>query len=47
MSVPSMKALGLHGPRDLRLDDAPKPSASPGSVVVRVQAAPLWDYLVC
>ena len=41
-----MKALVLHGPGDLRLDEVPKPTASPGSVVVRVIAAPLWDYVV-
>lgn len=46
MSAPSMEALVLHGPGDLRLDHVPKPSASPGSVIVRVHAAPLWDYLV-
>ncbi|KAJ7712724.1 putative isopropanol dehydrogenase [Mycena metata] len=41
----TMKALVLHGPNDLRLDQVPKPKASPGSVVVRVKAVPLWDYL--
>ncbi len=47
MSTPSMKALVLHGPSDLRLDHVPKPRAGPGSVIVRVETAPLWDYLVC
>ncbi|KAI1866643.1 uncharacterized protein JN550_007496 [Neoarthrinium moseri] len=41
----SMKALVLHGPGDVRLDEIPKPRADPGSVVVRVQSAPLWDYI--
>ncbi|KAE9375142.1 putative isopropanol dehydrogenase [Stipitochalara longipes BDJ] len=45
MSAPLMKALVLHGPRDLRLDHVPKPDATPGSVIIQVQAAPLWDYL--
>ncbi|KAJ6588644.1 putative isopropanol dehydrogenase [Mycena capillaripes] len=40
-----MKALVLHGPKDLRLDDVPEPTAQPGSIVVRVLAAPVWDYL--
>jgi len=40
-----MKALVLHGPKDLRLDDVPAPTAQPGAVVVRVIAAPVWDYL--
>ncbi|KAJ7739833.1 putative isopropanol dehydrogenase [Mycena metata] len=38
-------SLVLHGPNDLRLDQVPKPKASPGSVMVRVKAVPLWDYL--
>lgn len=41
-----MKALVLHGPDDLRLEQVPKPEAEPGSVVVQVLSAPLWDYLV-
>ncbi|KAH8651375.1 putative isopropanol dehydrogenase [Xylariales sp. PMI_506] len=40
-----MKALVLHGPGDLRLDEVPKPTAGPGAVVVRVEYAPLWDYV--
>ncbi|MCJ1386709.1 hypothetical protein MMC17_009835 [Xylographa soralifera] len=40
-----MKALVLHGPGDLRLEEVPKPVASPGSIVVRVIASPLWDYV--
>ncbi|KAK6206492.1 hypothetical protein LQW54_007674 [Pestalotiopsis sp. IQ-011] len=40
-----MKALVLHGPNDLRLEQVPKPEAGPGSVVVQVLSAPLWDYL--
>ena len=38
LSSLSMKALVLHGPRDLRLDHVPKPSAGPASIIVRVQA---------
>ena len=34
-----MKAAVLHGPRDLRLDDAERPVARPGDVVVKVLAA--------
>ncbi|ETS79001.1 hypothetical protein PFICI_08854 [Pestalotiopsis fici W106-1] len=41
----NMKALVLHGPKDLRLEEVPRPEAGPGSVVVQVLAAPLWDYL--
>ncbi|KAL7625004.1 hypothetical protein AAE478_004218 [Parahypoxylon ruwenzoriense] len=40
-----MNALVLHGPGDLRLEQVPKPTASPGSVVVRVLAASIWDYV--
>ncbi|KAI0007093.1 putative isopropanol dehydrogenase [Xylariaceae sp. FL0662B] len=32
----SMKALVLHGPGDLRLEEVPKPAASPGSIVSEV-----------
>lgn len=46
MSTPSMEAFVLHGPGDLQLEQVPKPAASPGSVIIRVQAAPLWDYIV-
>lgn len=46
MSTASMKALVLHGPGDLRLEHIPKLTANPGSVIIRVQAAPLWDYIV-
>ncbi len=42
----TMQGLVLHGPGDLRLDEVPKPTAFPGSVVVQVIAAPLWDYVV-
>ncbi|KAL2018150.1 hypothetical protein VTK56DRAFT_1226 [Thermocarpiscus australiensis] len=45
MSGAMMKGLVLHGPGDLRLEEIPKPTAFPGSVVVRVIAAPLWDYV--
>lgn len=41
-----MKALVLHGPGDLRLEQVLKPTASPGSVVVRVIASPVWGYVV-
>jgi len=34
-----MKAWVLHGPRDLRMENRPSPSASPGSVVIRVTRA--------
>ncbi|HTZ69121.1 MAG TPA: alcohol dehydrogenase catalytic domain-containing protein [Acetobacteraceae bacterium] len=34
-----MKQAVLHGPGDLRLDDAPPPKAGPGDVVVKVAAA--------
>ncbi|KAL1881218.1 hypothetical protein Daus18300_001069 [Diaporthe australafricana] len=40
-----MKALVLHGVGDLRFEDVAKPTASPGSVVVQVIAAPIWDYI--
>ncbi|KAF7562270.1 hypothetical protein G7046_g1849 [Stylonectria norvegica] len=40
-----MRALVLHGPDDLRLSTVAKPVALPGSVVVSVQAAPIWDYV--
>ncbi|KAI1134062.1 putative isopropanol dehydrogenase [Hypoxylon sp. FL0543] len=40
-----MKALVLYGPGDLRLKQVPKPTAPPGSVVVSVIAAPIWDYV--
>lgn len=46
MSV-SMNALVLHGPGDIRHERVSKPEASAGSVVVRVIAAPIWDYVVC
>lgn len=42
-----MKALVLYGPGDLRLESIAKPDAEPGSIVIRVIAAPLWDYAVC
>ncbi|KAF2995906.1 hypothetical protein E8E14_000982 [Neopestalotiopsis sp. 37M] len=42
---PTMKALVLHGPKDLRLEQVPRPEAGPGSIVVQVLSAPLWDYL--
>ncbi len=45
MSV-SMNALVLHGPGDLRHERVDKPEASAGSVIVRVIAAPIWDYVV-
>ncbi|KAK3167998.1 hypothetical protein OEA41_004444 [Lepraria neglecta] len=44
MSV-SMNALVLHGPGDFRHERVGKPEASAGSVVVRVIAAPIWDYV--
>jgi len=33
-----MKAMLLHGPRDLRLDELPKPAPGPGEVLVRIKA---------
>lgn len=42
----TMKALVLHGLNDLRLDDIPKPTAGPGSIIISVIASPVWDYLV-
>jgi NADPH:quinone reductase-like Zn-dependent oxidoreductase len=42
----SMNALVLKGPGDLTLEQVSKPEASAGSVVVRVIAAPIWDYVV-
>jgi L-iditol 2-dehydrogenase len=36
-----MKALVLHGIRDLRVEDRPKPEAGPGQVLVRVRAVGL------
>ncbi|OBT39046.1 hypothetical protein VE00_10702 [Pseudogymnoascus sp. WSF 3629] len=44
MSV-SMNALVLYGPGDLRHERVDRPEASAGSVVVRVIAAPIWDYV--
>lgn len=41
-----MDALVLHGPANLRHQRVDKPQASPGSVIVRVLAAPIWDYVV-
>lgn len=41
----TMKALALHGLGDLRLENVTVPTAEPGSVVVRVLAAPVWDYI--
>ncbi|RMZ74829.1 hypothetical protein DV737_g5696, partial [Chaetothyriales sp. CBS 132003] len=41
----AMNALILHGPGDLKLEEVNKPVASAGSVVVRVIAAPIWDYV--
>ncbi|KAI9661825.1 MAG: hypothetical protein M1821_009064 [Bathelium mastoideum] len=40
-----MDALVLHGPGDIRHERVSKPKASAGSVVVRVVAAPVWDYV--
>jgi L-iditol 2-dehydrogenase len=34
-----MKAAVLHGPADLRIEEVPEPTAGPGEVVVRVDAA--------
>lgn len=34
-----MRAAVLHGPQDVRMEDAPAPVAGPGEVVVRVRAA--------
>ena len=34
-----MKALRLHGPHDLRLEEMPRPTAGPGEVVVHIAAA--------
>lgn len=42
----SMNALVLHEPGKLSLETVPKPSAAPGSVIVKVLAAPMWDYVV-
>ena len=36
-----MKAARLHGPRDLRLEDVPRPGAGPDEVVIQVQAVGL------
>lgn len=41
-----MNALVLHGPADARVEIVDKPSATAGSVVVRVLATPIWDYVV-
>ncbi|KFG86077.1 putative isopropanol dehydrogenase [Metarhizium anisopliae] len=41
----SMNALVLHEPGKLSLETVPKPNAAPGSVVVKVLAAPMWDYV--
>ena len=40
-----MNALALHGPGDLRHEQVGRPEAPAGSVVVRVVAAPIWDYV--
>ncbi|KAL1895237.1 hypothetical protein Sste5346_005382 [Sporothrix stenoceras] len=40
-----MKALVLHGIKDLRLDEVPVPTADPGSVVISMVASPVWNYL--
>lgn len=40
-----MKALTLHGSNDLRLEEVPLPAPDPGTVIVRVLAAPVWDYI--
>ncbi|MFF1736321.1 hypothetical protein [Streptomyces sp. NPDC058247] len=34
-----MRALRLHGPRDVRLDDIPEPPLRPGTVKVKVEWA--------
>ena len=36
-----MKAAVLHGPNDLRIEERPRPHASPGEVVVSVAASGL------
>jgi len=36
-----MKALVLHGIRDLRVEEVPTPKAGPGEVLVRVRAVGL------
>lgn len=41
-----MNALVLHEPGKISLETVPKPNAAPGSVVVKVLAAPMWDYVV-
>ena len=38
-SVAGVRALILHGPGDLRLEDVPEPEAGPGEIVVAVDAA--------
>lgn len=42
-----MDVLFIHAPGDVRLDRVARPRVSPGSVIVRVIAAPVWEYVVC